>query len=625
MEPHDGLEIDLFVSNAPPQAASSQRELELQTLQEAAAQEEQGASNATTVQGLAESNATTVQGLAETLPADQDEPAPPKEAELASSILRPTPRVRSSEVVDHEEELRETFRSAAERPVWGPTPALQPKGRTDNWNHRHQLMWANEGQNPNTRSYFDRFLESKELLPPNHKLVPQKPIWRLDPDAHTPQQRQTESDCMTAYSPAAVRLTLRGPAETQDTRTAKEASAEQQKTRQAMRLSRDKPWIQSESPKPYYLLPKKKEEGIKEPKVPARKRKTDAPELSVEERKERGWDDHHHITWSNHQNLQSEVLNPPSVRNYFDRHREPDIGARSAEKKPPSAKDGVMRVLPVWRLSPTPDSSEVPEVGKLWPREPMLASRTGSGGNLQRRSEILGPRHDASREVSHKSTWRCPSPTTSVVDKGSEKRQKNWNSRHALLFKNEEVSRLDRSYFDRYREHLEMVGPDSPKRANSSVWSLGRDLSWQESAVIVGDNPREKVDARWSSRHHVFFDNTGDKLPVHQNLRSYFDRFREPPAEAVKKGEEAPADDDPFRPGYYAVLTEAAEGRRRCKLKDSDKLKVEVWSLVDKKMQNEKKFKLEDNFRRCESDPAMSKTAKEKRRKNWFSSHGVVF
>ncbi|CAE8731718.1 unnamed protein product [Polarella glacialis] len=62
-------------------------------------------------------------------------------------------------------------------------------------------------------------------------------------------------------------------------------------------------------------------------------------------------------------------------------------------------------------------------------------------------------------------------------------------------------------------------------------------------------------------------------MPVHQNLRSYFQRFREPPPDA-RSGPALPGqDDDPL--GDFTLLTDNAEGRRREKLKPSEKLVVE--------------------------------------------------
>ena len=110
--------------------------------------------------------------------------------------------------------------------------------------------------------------------------------------------------------------------------------------------------------------------------------------------KEQAWDSHHHATWSNFQNLQGAILNPAPVRSYFDRPREPDVGARSAEKKPLDPKEGAVRILPLYRLEPLPgiDHVEIPEQG-LWPRFEPLESR--SGVPLQKRPEILGIRpHD---------------------------------------------------------------------------------------------------------------------------------------------------------------------------------------------------------------------------------------
>jgi hypothetical protein len=196
--------------------------------------------------------------------------------------------------------------------------------------------------------------------------------------------------------------------------------------RRSMRLSREKPW--ETSPVPFWQLPTWGRPKELKSKSPTKKKVRDEEPPATESRPQ--WDSHHHITWSNHQNLQGEVLNPPPTRNYFDRPRDPEIGARSAERRPPTTDgDGspgkkVVRVIPVWRLEPTPGNSDVPEVGTLCPREPSLKSKTGSGGKLENRDDVLGPKHPAHSEYSHKSTWPCPSTLTQSKQAKSELEKK---------------------------------------------------------------------------------------------------------------------------------------------------------------------------------------------------------
>lgn len=236
----------------------------------------------------------------------------------------------------------------------------------------------------------------------------QKPTWRLEPEGVSVEQRQLERDARVVYSPSGPGL--RGGEEKSESRDSQETIVK----RRALRLSRDKPW--STQPARFWELPRCDREEPRAVSV-----QTDFPRVQLlEEVRENGWDSHHHATWSNFQNLQGVVLNPAPVRSYFDRPREPEIGARSSEKKAVNAT-GLMRILPLWRLEPLPGISnvEAPE-GGLWPRIEPLTS--GSGAPARPRDEILGPRchdleprkrllvrHEATPEFNHKSTWSCPS------------------------------------------------------------------------------------------------------------------------------------------------------------------------------------------------------------------------
>ena len=219
------------------------------------------------------------------------------------------------------------------------------------------------------------------------------------------EQRQLERDARVVYTPTGPGL--RALEEKLELRDSRETILK----RRALRLSRDKPWCRP--PSRFWELPLEEQEEPRTVSV-----QTDFPPVQLlEELRENGWDCHHHATWSNFQNLQGVVLNPAPVRSYFDRPREPEIGARSSEKKV-NAK-GLMRILPLWRLEPLPGISNVqlPE-GGLWPRSPPLSS--GCGAPARPREEILGPRchfealkgvplrHEATPEFNHKSTWSCP-------------------------------------------------------------------------------------------------------------------------------------------------------------------------------------------------------------------------
>ncbi|CAE7651338.1 unnamed protein product [Symbiodinium sp. CCMP2592] len=531
-----------------------------------------------------------------------------------SKTLSPSPRSRPPEAVQREEELKETFRRAAERSSWNPDYQSD-----ESWNGRHHLSYCNDEMSQNCRCYFDRWLDHKELLPQDAIQV-QKPTWLLEPDGVSPAQRKVERQATCIYSVTGPGLRAPVPSAPPMDSEAAALSKENVLKRRAMRVSRERPW--ELAPPPFFLSQRRALSRSSSDcgKVSAGTQ----TELFGKElpnwMKEQAWDSHHHATWSNFQNLQGAILNPAPVRSYFDRPREPDVGARSAEKKPLDPKEGAVRILPLYRLEPLPgiDHVEIPE-GGLWPRFEPLECR--SGVPLQKRPEILGIRHDASPEFKHKSTWSCPSLLTTSPNPELVEKQQSWNTRHQITFQNEEVSRLDRSYFDRFREHHELRAPDSPRHADCSVWSLGKDVSTKESArtILSNSEHRFRNDGKWMHRHQLAFDNNGGRMPVQRNLRCYFDRWRDFPSEANPGPEDILPEDS--RRGTFTFMTESSRGKRRCKLKHSPEagnLKVDVWSLVEKPSK-QKVPRVEETFRSCNS------AQDEKRRSKWLANHHVVF
>ncbi|CAK9025670.1 unnamed protein product [Durusdinium trenchii] len=522
-----------------------------------------------------------------------------------------SPRPRPSEAIEREVELLETFAEAAKRSTWNPD--WQTLG--NQWNPRHQLAYNNDEMSQNCRCYFDRWLDHRELLPPDANLQVQKPTWRLEPDPIPAEQREAERLASSVYSPTGpgLRGSPKSGEEIGQEKSITSMSGENVIKRRSMRLSRDKPWMTQPARFWQLLQPEETAESMVSTMT-----QTDFPQvLQPNEAREQGWNSHHDVVWSNFQNLQGVILNPAPVRSYFDRPREPDIGARSAEKKPEvrrsgDGRDGVVRILPLWRLEPLPGVSNVESPkDNLWPPIPRLPPRSGSP--LRPREEILGPRHEASPEFNHKSTWSCPSLLTTAPSDEMVERKQGWNGRHQLAFQNQEVSRLDRCYFDRFREHAELRSPHSPPHASCSVWSLGRDVSTKESlkTMMASGDARFHTDGKWMHRHQLTFDNSGGRLPVQRNLRSYFDRSRDFPSEASSSLQEVLPEDDPQRAGNFTLLTAAALRKRRCKLKDSEEGSLKV--------------RIEESFRSCVSDPSMSKAQKEKRRLKWMSNHHVVF
>ena len=297
-----------------------------------------------------------------------------------------SPRPRPISAIEREQELIQTFAEAAKRSTWNPD--WQPEGEF--WNPRHQLAYNNDEMNQNCRCYFDRWLDHRELLPPDAQLQVQKPTWRLEPDALPVEQREAERIASTIYSPTGpgLRSSQSSPSKTSKPASyLEDMSRENITKRRSMRLSRDKPWMTQ--PARFWQLPQPVD--VTESMV-STMTQTDFPQIQFpNEAREQNWDGHHHATWSNFQNLQGKILNPAPVRSYFDRPREPDIGARSAEKKLHNVKDGSVRILPLWRLEPLPGVSIVePPEGGLWPSIAPLQCRSGSP--VRPRDEILGPR-----------------------------------------------------------------------------------------------------------------------------------------------------------------------------------------------------------------------------------------
>eukprot|EP00401_Gymnodinium_catenatum_P053603 CAMPEP_0117615578 /NCGR_PEP_ID=MMETSP0784-20121206/84611_1 /TAXON_ID=39447 /ORGANISM="" /LENGTH=403 /DNA_ID=CAMNT_0005419317 /DNA_START=30 /DNA_END=1241 /DNA_ORIENTATION=+ len=230
----------------------------------------------------------------------------------------------------------------------------------------------------------------------------------------------------------------------------------------------------------------------------------------------------------------------------------------------------------------------------------------------------------------------CPAPMrTTSPRKGppsgerglTERRQGQWLDRHSLTFKNEEVSRLDRSYFDRWREPEALLAArksHSGSRESTLVWSLERSGSVHSDAstVIAHSDARNKGYGTWYPNHHKFFANESKSCRLNPNLRSYFDRFREP-ADAVgsplpsQSERECREDLDPH--ARARMPTESALRRRRAKLVEDQKLPV-VWNLGEKK-KKEDSLTLREN----KSDGSLLARKQQKRCDGWCFRHSVLF
>lgn len=259
-------------------------------------------------------------------------------------------------------------------------------------------------------------------------------------------------------------------------------------------------------------------------------------------------------------------LNPMLLRSYFDRMRFPQHARCEAVVKPP-----LMRTLPEWRLRLDPCTGN--DLGK---------STDGSMGSTAQATS-----------TAQLEAFRAP--TRAQSSSANDAREGHWNWRHELVFKNEEVSRLDRCYFDRWKEpEANLAQKERTVRSLKPTWSLDKDKSPDATAAeLMRTSARyshHRPYGKWNSRHERLFENT-----IHAHARSYFGRPREP--------------------------EDMAASRQRQKVTDADRLKID-WSLQD--------YSSVDHAStlRAASAPSLP-TAKEgkrqKKRPDWFSSHGVVF
>lgn len=498
----------------------------------------------------------------------------------------PQAKKRSPEFIKREQERARTFAAAAERPAW---PATSKKA--DKWTGRHQVLFLNDGLNPNVRSYFDRRRELRDPRDPPPR-EPAKPAWRLNPSGSTPEERETYRQAVLAFSPCGH-----------------------------FREESDKASMSASASEPSLNLSLKLRESRGDPTRPGPGGggaggwglMEDRPEAeAAEDGKEDKWDAHHHINWVNERNCGGALLNPAPLRSYFGRWREPDIGARSAQLPLEDSDDGkkhVIRVVPVWRLDPVRPGEHVPEVREPCPLHPQLHARTGTGGLFK---------HSDSGDATAKSMSATES-RLGVSSMSEVIREQKWEDRHALTFNNEEASKLDRNYFDRPREPEPLRKKYQKELGSTSVWSLGPIISAKLS--LAEESPElHQAESSWNSRHQLMFYNK-----MHPNTRSYFGRFRDIESTAVPPGP-AIMDVAPSSPSCpsYATPTVSIEGRQRKKLRDEEKLVVD-WKIHEK---NLKGFSMESTLRNSASDPAISsKDAKglEERRAAWFSSHGIYF
>lgn len=561
-------------------------------------------------------------------PADRSSPASPdvhghlspsSKARMASAEAKAASRRKPSL---RQQDSAHSFKSAEERPSFGSS--LAPKDR-QGWSERHKNVYDNGKLNPNTRSYFDRHLNAR-TPDVSERLGVMLPMWRLDPAGTSEEERKAAVAALRLFSP-------QGPPQ---------PSMRMQPRRAPWKRGRpERPWEQPPEPLPEDhelhrpgpggggsggMDPLQRElsssslaEGqVVNPDTDPKFFQAASPGAYVEEAVG-DWDDRHTVLWCNEQKVGDYTrLNPRQFRSYFDRWLEPEPGARSKtlrQDRPDGLGEEVYRIVPVWRLEPMPGGVMFPEPGELKVIPEPLVHMSGTGGD----PKMMGISGSRSLERSASTPSRLPSSPAGM------KRERRWNHRHDIIFKNEEVSRLDRSYFDRFREAECMIklGDENAKQARGSVrvWSLEATEGPSATATKVTAQSEKRFtdDGHWNARHHLMFYNR-----IHPNARSYFERWREPPSEAAPQHLLKMADPSDSEEPAYMDPTAAKERRQREKLSDEDKLRVQ-WSLQDPAGPGDRD-RLERSLRQPDSerDPKVARH-KKRQREAWFSSHGMAF
>lgn len=233
--------------------------------------------------------------------------------------------------------------------------------------------------------------------------------------------------------------------------------------------------------------------------------------------------------------------------------------------------------------------------------------------------------------------WRVDKECRLPVSRTGRRQEGKWNGRHNVVFKNEDVSRLDRNYFDRAREPEAMLPPkeeDREARGGVHTWSLEHSGNPAEQAEVVtaaGDK-RFTHDGKWDHRHHNLFSNV-----IQANARSYFDRFRDFPDQSVDSRRMLMLTDTTMvgslqegaqLPSRWGTLT--CGSRKRGKLTADEQLPVK-WRLNQGggpgsgSRTLKERVPHESTFREPPRQGTKADKVKEKRRSAWFSSHGVIF
>jgi hypothetical protein len=471
---------------------------------------------------------------------------------------------RAQHFIERDEERRRIHLKATQRAVWrgcGGRPHSPVVGR-EKWDDRHQVEFSNHNLHPNYRSYFDRRrVRRDDVL--DELPGTMKPEWRLSNEPTNPEERNAMNAFLESigarptYTPKTMEVQMHGAVFSsqrslvdpkygleatpiEDGSLLQDGSSNQagEEVTEAMQVS-----ASADSTN----------QGAMPEQVGAKAR--DKVETKSPSQSQSSWSDRHGITWCNERHTTGDKLNPVLLRSYFDRARTPHHSRCEVTERP-------MRVKPEWRLRSDAVTGE--DMGR---------DITTASSNISSAVDVL------------------KAPTRSMVTKGNTIREKRWNWRHELVFKNEEVDSLNRCYFDRWKEPEVNLPNERVLRNLKPNWCLEKVGSPEKTAEMLLESTkmRHTHHGAWNHRHERYFLNN-----IHTNMKSYFDRPRE--------------------------AEEMAGQRQRTKVTDREKLKVENWSLQEYSTGLDYHKTL-----RAESAPALPTSKKQRPARTWFSGHGVVF
>jgi len=256
----------------------------------------------------------------------------------------------------HEEEKKEGDKKSSKS-------KSKKKHRRPLWKERHQLVWSNDTQAPNTRCYFGRPVEREDQPTiPRRRL---RPVWRLDiPEEETPEKAYRIFDAANAswkeqpqwVMPDVLKLVLSGASP-----KAKAADSAPGSFGPRHVPAQDDDMQQSGNP-----LKEAAEEARKAAEASQKVGTPHAPgDLAFQRKRESGWDRKHTVLFSR-DNDRLQV----NMRSYFDRWKDVDDGSHEkeptwrlrVERKPLIAKSASEPFLPKFQ----------PQGGRYGPWNPVF-------------------------------------------------------------------------------------------------------------------------------------------------------------------------------------------------------------------------------------------------------------